>query len=211
MDAPLSVKRLLEQIKAKVEPAFSAVCVLGEVSNFRGSGRHWYFTLKEDGAALQCAVWAGQQRFLKHTPADGDRVVVKGSLNLYVAGGTITLPALTEEFREAGVRVAHLDGTTPIPERDQILVDLYTGKLEMVCNVGVLTEGWDCTTVTHIIGLRPFMSQLLCEQVVGRGLRRSSYVDFDEEGKLHEEVSKILNTAIDTGLAAVANSITEMI
>ena len=44
-----------------------------------------------------------------------------------------------------------------------------------IVSVGMLTEGWDCTTVTHIIGLRPFMSQLLCEQVVGRGLRRSTF------------------------------------
>lgn len=91
MDAPLSVKRLLEQIKAKIEPPFSAVCVVGEVSNFRGSGRHWYFTLKEEGASLSCAVWAGQQRFLAHVPKNGERVVVKGSLNLYVAGGSLTL------------------------------------------------------------------------------------------------------------------------
>jgi len=91
MDAPLSVKRLLEQIKAKVEPPFAAVCVVGEVSNYRGSGKHWYFTLKEEGASLSCAVWAGQQRFLAHPPANGDRVVVKGSLNLYVAGGSLTL------------------------------------------------------------------------------------------------------------------------
>jgi exodeoxyribonuclease VII large subunit len=91
MDAPLSVKRLLEQIKARIEPPFAAVCVVGEVSNFKGSGRHWYFTLKEEGAALQCAVWAGQQRFLAHTPANGQRVVLKGSLNFYVAGGSLTL------------------------------------------------------------------------------------------------------------------------
>lgn len=91
MDAPLSVKRLLEQIKTRLEPAFAAVCVVGEVSNFRGSGKHWYFTLKEEGAALSCAVWASQQRFLQHRPADGQRVVLKGSLNLYVAGGTLTL------------------------------------------------------------------------------------------------------------------------
>ena len=89
--APLSVKRLLEQVKARLEPPFSAVCVVGEVSNFRGSGRHWYFTLKEEGAALSCAVWASQQRFLLHRPADGQRVLLKGSLNLYVAGGTLTL------------------------------------------------------------------------------------------------------------------------
>jgi exodeoxyribonuclease VII large subunit len=89
--APLSVKRLLEQVKTRLEPPFSAVCVVGEVSNFRGSGKHWYFTLKEEGAALACAVWASQQRLLQHRPADGQRVVVKGSLNLYVAGGTLTL------------------------------------------------------------------------------------------------------------------------
>lgn len=40
-----------------------------------------------------------------------------------------------------------------------------------IVSVSMLTEGWDCHTVTHIVGLRPFMSQLLCEQVVGRGLR----------------------------------------
>jgi len=91
MDAPVSVKRLLEQVKARLEPPFAAVCVVGEVSNFRGAGRHWYFTLKEEGAALQCAVWAGQQRFLGHVPRDGERVQLKGALNLYVAGGTLTL------------------------------------------------------------------------------------------------------------------------
>jgi type III restriction enzyme len=46
----------------------------------------------------------------------------------------------------------------------------------------MLSEGWDTKTVTHIMGLRAFSSQLLCEQVVGRGLRRTSYDDFDENG-----------------------------
>jgi len=44
-----------------------------------------------------------------------------------------------------------------------------------VISVGMLSEGWDARTVTHILGLRAFTSQLLCEQVVGRGLRRTSY------------------------------------
>ena len=60
-----------------------------------------------------------------------------------------------------------------------------------VVSVGMLTEGWDCNTVTHIIGLRPFMSQLLCEQVVGRGLRRISY-ELGEDGLMQEEVANIL-------------------
>jgi type III restriction enzyme len=48
-------------------------------------------------------------------------------------------------------------------------------QIQNVISVGVLSEGWDAKTVTHIMGLRAFTSQLLCEQVVGRGLRRTSY------------------------------------
>jgi type III restriction enzyme len=48
-------------------------------------------------------------------------------------------------------------------------------KIQNVISVGMLSEGWDAKTVTQIMGLRAFSSQLLCEQVVGRGLRRTSY------------------------------------
>ena len=47
--------------------------------------------------------------------------------------------------------------------------------IQKVISVGMLSEGWDAKTVTHVMGLRAFTSQLLCEQVVGRGLRRTSY------------------------------------
>jgi type III restriction enzyme len=65
-----------------------------------------------------------------------------------------------------------------------------------IVSVGMLTEGWDCNTVTHIVGLRPFMSQLLCEQVVGRGLRRQSY-EVSEDGKLSEEIAKVLGVPFE--------------
>jgi type III restriction enzyme len=65
-----------------------------------------------------------------------------------------------------------------------------------IVSVGMLTEGWDCSTVTHIIGLRPFMSQLLCEQVVGRGLRRASY-ELGEDGKFKEEVAEVLGVPFE--------------
>jgi type III restriction enzyme len=48
-------------------------------------------------------------------------------------------------------------------------------SIQNVISVGMLSEGWDAKTVTHVMGLRAFSSQLLCEQVVGRGLRRTSY------------------------------------
>ena len=52
-------------------------------------------------------------------------------------------------------------------------------NIKCVVSVSMLTEGWDANTVTHILGVRAFGTQLLCEQVVGRGLRRMSYVTND--------------------------------
>jgi type III restriction enzyme len=58
-------------------------------------------------------------------------------------------------------------------------------QIQNVISVGMLSEGWDAKTVTHIMGLRAFTSQLLCEQVVGRGLRRWSY-DINPDNGLFE-------------------------
>lgn len=58
-------------------------------------------------------------------------------------------------------------------------------QIRSVISVSMLSEGWDAKTVTHILGLRAFTSQLLCEQVVGRGLRRTSY-DINPETNLYD-------------------------
>ncbi|MYA61675.1 MAG: hypothetical protein F4X94_03770, partial [Dehalococcoidia bacterium] len=60
-------------------------------------------------------------------------------------------------------------------------------QLRCVVSVEMLKEGWDANNVTHILGLRAFESQLLCEQVVGRGLRRMDYTPDPETGLLTEE------------------------
>lgn len=64
-------------------------------------------------------------------------------------------------------------------------------QIRCVVSVSMLTEGWDVNTVTHILGVRAFGSQLLCEQVVGRALRRWSY-DLDEHGRLRVEYADVL-------------------
>ncbi|TRT89885.1 MAG: type III restriction endonuclease subunit R [Microcystis aeruginosa Ma_AC_P_19900807_S299] len=68
--------------------------------------------------------------------------------------------------------------------------------IKCVISVGMLTEGWNCSTVKHIIGIRPFQSQLLCEQVVGRGLRRRNY-DLTEDNKFAEETSTIFGVPFE--------------
>ncbi len=64
-------------------------------------------------------------------------------------------------------------------------------KIQKVISVGMLSEGWDAKTVTHIMGLRAFTSQLLCEQVVGRGLRRTSYEVNPQTGLFEPEYVNI--------------------
>lgn len=64
-------------------------------------------------------------------------------------------------------------------------------QIQNVISVGMLSEGWDAKTVTHIMGLRAFSSQLLCEQVVGRGLRRTSYEVDEETGMFEPEYVNI--------------------
>ncbi|MGI8428084.1 MAG: BPTD_3080 family restriction endonuclease [Solirubrobacteraceae bacterium] len=63
-------------------------------------------------------------------------------------------------------------------------------QVRCVVSVSMLTEGWDANTVTHILGVRAFRSQLLCEQVVGRGLRRRSYAT-NEAGYFEAEYANV--------------------
>ena len=65
------------------------------------------------------------------------------------------------------------------------------GSIRCVVSVSMLTEGWDANTVTHVLGVRAFGTQLLCEQVIGRALRRQSY-DLNEEGRFNVEYADVL-------------------
>jgi type III restriction enzyme len=63
-------------------------------------------------------------------------------------------------------------------------------NIRCVVSVSMLTEGWDANTVTHVLGVRAFSTQLLCEQVVGRALRRRSYV-VNEQGFFDPEYAEV--------------------
>src|ERR1022692_4234028 len=70
------------------------------------------------------------------------------------------------------------------------------GSIRCVVSVSMLTEGWDANTVTHVLGIRAFGTQLLCEQVIGRALRRQSY-DLNEEGLFNVEYADVLGIPFD--------------
>ena len=69
-------------------------------------------------------------------------------------------------------------------------------SIRCVVSVSMLTEGWDANTVSHVLGVRAFGTQLLCEQVVGRALRRQSY-ELNEDGLFDVEYADVLGIPFD--------------
>ena len=69
-------------------------------------------------------------------------------------------------------------------------------SIRCVVSVSMLTEGWDANTVTHVLGVRAFGTQLLCEQVIGRALRRESY-ELNEKGRFNTEYADVLGIPFD--------------
>ena len=69
-------------------------------------------------------------------------------------------------------------------------------QIRCVVSVSMLTEGWDANTVTHVLGVRAFGTQLLCEQVVGRALRRQSY-DLNDDNLFNVEYADVLGIPFD--------------
>jgi len=74
--------------------------------------------------------------------------------------------------------------------------DTLGESIRCVVSVSMLTEGWDANTVTHVLGVRAFGTQLLCEQVIGRALRRQSY-ELNERGLLNVEYADVLGVPFD--------------
>ena len=105
-----------------------------------------------------------------------------------------------ERFRRERVeRTGDLASAEKISDQDLLREVMNTvGKegclgesIRCVVSVSMLTEGWDANTVTHVLGVRAFGTQLLCEQVVGRALRRQSY-ELNEEGLFAVEYADVL-------------------
>ncbi len=69
-------------------------------------------------------------------------------------------------------------------------------SIRCVVSVSMLTEGWDANTVTHVLGVRAFGTQLLCEQVIGRALRRQSY-ELNDKNRFEVEYADVLGVPFD--------------
>jgi exodeoxyribonuclease VII large subunit len=107
---PLTVLALTQALKAALEPRFRDVWVAGEISNFRAQASgHLYFSLKDEGATLPCAMWAGQARRLRFAPTEGLEVVARGRVELYPPHGKYQLIVDSLEPRGAGALALQLE------------------------------------------------------------------------------------------------------
>jgi exodeoxyribonuclease VII large subunit len=101
--AVLSVSELARQARLLIEERFNLIWVEGEISNFRkpGSG-HWYFTLKDSGAQIRCAMFAGRNRAVRFSPEEGTQVVVRGRVSLFEPRGDFQIIAEAMELAGEG-------------------------------------------------------------------------------------------------------------
>jgi len=110
-----------------------------------------------------------------------------------------------ERYRREMIERGEIERSRQIGDEDLLREVMNTvGKrgrlgetIRCVVSVSMLSEGWDANTVTHILGVRAFGTQLLCEQVVGRALCRHSYELDDEDGLLKVEYADVLGIPFD--------------
>ena len=118
----------------------------------------------------QLADWMNKPHLIGDCVTEWCRLA-DGRSTMLFAAGVAHSKAIVESFLTAGVRAAHLDGTTPKAERSSILARLASGSLTLVSNAMVLTEGVDVPRVDCIVLARPTRSAGLYLQMSGRGLR----------------------------------------
>lgn len=140
-----------------------------------------------------------------HRHAEGKRTIV-------FATNIAHMMHLVSAFRASGVVAEGLDGSTPTEERDRILARLADGIVDVVVNVGVLTEGFDCPDVGCVMFLRPTKSFGLYRQMAGRGLRpakdklRCTIIDHAGLTAMHGFIEEPVDWSLDTTRRAESRS-----
>src|ERR1700722_14320813 len=98
----LTVGQLSQTIKQHLEPRFAFVCVQGEISNLKEqTSGHFYFTLKDAEAQISAVLFKGNARGLSKVPKNGDQVIIKGELSVYLPRGYYQI--IVRELSFAGV------------------------------------------------------------------------------------------------------------
>jgi len=156
----------------------------------------------------QLAVVCDRPELVKQIVKDWKRLAF-GRRTIAFAVNVAHSKHLREEFQAAGVPAAHVDGTTPLKQRDQIYQQLADGEILVLTSCQALTEGFDVPAVNAILLCRPTMSRALHFQMIGRGLRLSPETDkrdcviIDQAanilGRQHGPIEALTKISLDVG------------
>lgn len=212
--------KLWEETGISVPPCFIIVCQNTSISKLVHDFVSGFYQQNADGTSnLVQGRLALFRNFDENTgnPFPRPRTFLIDSLRLE-AGDSLDdnfRAAAADEIerfrREMQLRTGDTRKASEIPDHELLREVMNTvGKpgtlgadIRCVVSVGMLTEGWDANTVTHILGIRAFGTQLLCEQVIGRALRRQSY-ELGEDGLLPVEYADIFGIPFDFTAKPVA-------
>ena len=100
----ISVTELNTSAKKLLERDFSSIWVSGEVTNFRSyDSGHWYFKIKDNNSEIQCVMFKFRNTTLNNTPSNGDQLLIKGSISMYIAKGSYQFQVDQIEYAGEGV------------------------------------------------------------------------------------------------------------
>ena len=140
----LTVSELTKEIRKTLEETFEQVSVIGEISNFKShvSG-HWYFSLKDADAVINCTMWKGFNQYVFFTPQDGMKIIVNGKLTVYPPRGSYQLdirsmkPAGLGELQEAFEKLKKkLEAEGLFDEKFKKPIPAFPKKIGIVTAIG---------------------------------------------------------------------------
>lgn len=214
----VETQKLWREAGIEVDPVFIVVCNNTATSKLVHDYIAGYIRQNEDGSSQ---LVAGRCPLFRNFDPDGTALPMMRTL-LIDSSQLESGEAISKDFREAAAgeierfrqELVQRTGDQRAGENisdEEILREVMNtvGKkgrlgegIRCVVSVSMLTEGWDANTVTHVLGVRAFGTQLLCEQVIGRALRRQSYA-VQPDGRFKVEYADVLGIPFDFTAAPV--------
>ncbi len=175
MNDILSVSEITGQIKETLENNFFDVNVIGEISNFKQhvSG-HWYFTLKDNNAQINCTMWRGLNNYVLFTPQDGIKVIVSGRITVYPPRGNYQIDVKSMKAAGVGELQAAFEKLKQKLEAEGLFDEKYKKEIpQFPQKIGIVTaiDGAALQDIISIATRRfPLLELIICPtKVQGEG------------------------------------------
>ena len=189
----ISVTELNTSAKKLLEKDFSSVWVTGEMSNFRSyDSGHWYFKIKDENSEIQCVMFKFRNSSINRRPMDGDNLILKGSVSMYVARGSYQFQVDQIEYAGEGVLLKNFEDLKKRLTKEGIF-DAEHKKIipKIVKNVAVITSsnGAVIQDIKNVLSRRaPLINVFLIPSLVQGEKSEISLIDsFEKILKLHKK------------------------